>query len=316
MPASDALLNAAAALLLIALGWHMSGLARRLGRAGFSFLALGALVPLLDPLHFALTADDQIAFLTQNPLFAGPAPGVMGVLLAAAASLLLGAPLHRCARWAGCALAGLFGGVGLQALTPGGAPWLAPWSAHRFVWPVLPQDHLALIAVAGLALALLEVRPRLRTWVLAGAGTCLLALALIGVTGQLFLGMSSPLPAGAQRYLEPDPVWPGRWLEIAVDSGAYTAVTRGLGSAGDSPNLTPRWNDELQLLSLLEDPAVRRMYYEVFRHPVARVEVTGSQIELSVRELADALVDGRGATLLLQTDLHGRHRHYKVERLN
>ncbi len=316
MPASEALLNAAAALLLIALGLHLPGLTRRVGRAGLAFAALGALAPLLDPLRFTLTAEDQIAFLTQDPFFAGPLPGAAGVVLAAGGALLLGAPWGRCRRWAGCALAGLLDSVGLQGLTAAGAPWLAPFSAHRFAWPVLPQDHLVLIAVAALALALLEIRPRLRNWVLAAAGTLLLALALTGVAGQFGLGMISPLPAGAQRSVEPDPVWPGRWLDIGVDSADYTAVTRGLGSAGDSPSRTPRWNDELQLLSLLEDPIVRRIYFEVFRHPVARIEVTGSQIQLSVRELADALVDARGATLLLQTDIYGRHRSYKVERLN
>lgn len=315
MTASDALLNAAAALVLIALGWHVPWMARRIGRAGFSFMALGTLVPLLDPLRFALTSEDQIAFLTQDPVFAGPLPGAAGVVLVSAGSVLLGAPRDRYLRWGGCTLAGLVFSVGLQGLTPEGAPWLAPWSAHRFSWPALSQDHVALIAVAGLALALLEAWPRLRTWVLAGTGTLLLALALTGVAGQLRLGMAGPSLAGAQRYLEPDPLWPGRWLDIAVDHADYTALTRGLGSAGDSPDRTPRWNDELLLVSLLEDPVVRRIYFEVFRHPVARIEVTGSQIELSVRELADALVDGRGATLMLQTDFLGRHRHYKVERL-
>jgi len=315
VPASDALLNATAALLLIALSWHVPWLSRRSGHAGLAFAAMGALVPMLDPLRFAVTSEDQIAFLTQEPFFAGPLPGMAGILLAAGAALVLGIPAVRCLRWSGCALAGLVGSIGLGGLTSGGAPLLAPYGAHRFAWPLLPQGQVGLIALAALALALLELRPRLRIWVLAAAGTLLLALVLAGVAGQIGLGMGSPLPADARRYVEPDPLWPGRWLDIAVTGTEYTAVTRGLGSAGDSPSHVPRWNDEGRLLSLLEDAAVRRIYFEVFRHPVARIEPIGSQIQLSVRELADVLVGAPGATLLLQTDMYGRDRHYKVERL-
>lgn len=316
MPASDALLTATAALLLIALGWHAPWLGPRMRSSGLAFLALGAVLPLLDPLRFSLDSEDQIAFLTQEPLYSGPLPGLALVLLVTGAAILLGARAGRCVRWAGWTCGGLLLATGLMGLTPGGTPWLAPFTAHRFAWPILPQGHLWLIVLAAAALALVEAWPRRRGWLLAGAGALLLALLLAGAIGPLGLAGRLPLSAGASRDSEPDPIWPGRWLDIAVDGGSYLALTRGWGSAGDVPSRMPRWNDQPQLLSLLEDPVVRRMYFEAFRHPVARSEASGSQIRLTVRELADALVDAPGAALVLQTDAHGRHRHYQLQRLD
>jgi hypothetical protein len=301
---------------MIALLWQAPWLTRRIGRAGLAFLALGAVIPLLDPLHFSLTSEDQIMFLNRDPVFAGPLPGFGLAALAAGAALLLGAKPGRTLRWAGLALAGLTGTVGCGGLTPDGAPWLAPFNAHRFAWPVLPAGHLWPIVVAVGALVLLELLPRRRIWVLAGAGVLIVGQGMTGVAGQLSLATSHPPARTAERYLEPDPLWPGRWLDIAVDGAGYSAVTRGLGSAGDTPNRTPRWNDEWLLLGLLEDPVVRRIYFEVFRHPVAHTEESGSQIRLSVRELADALVDAPGAAFLVRIDDQGRRRSYRLERMD
>ena len=316
VPASDALLNATAALLLIALGRQAPGLRPRMGRSGLGFLALGTLLPLLDPLRFSFGSDDQIEFLTQNPVFSGPLPGLALVLLAAGAALLLGAPAGRCVRWAGWTCGGLLLETGLTSLTPGGTAWLAPFSAHRYAAPLLPHGHLWLIVVAAVTLALVELWPRRRGRLLAGAGALLLSHALVGAIGLFGLANGLPPGAGASRDSVPDPIWPGRWLDIAVDGEAYTAVTRGLGSGGDVPSRMPRWNDQQLLLRVLEDPVVRRLYFEVFRHPVARIASSGSQIRLTVRELADALVDAPGPALLLETDAHGRHRRYQVERLD
>jgi hypothetical protein len=316
VPASDSFLIVATALLGIAAAWNTPWLRRTAGVEGLLLLALGALLPLLDPLRFALIAEDQIAYLTQDPVFTGPLAGLAAAGLAAAGGTALGIPLRRCLRWWGWAAAGVLLPILLASLTPSGAPWLAPFLAHRFAWPILPKGCMVLLALLALGLAGWELWPRRRTGLLRGMGIAATLLALAGIAGQAGLGSALPVPAGALREIEPDPFWPGRWLDVVVESDRYTAVTRGLGSEGDVPSAVPRWNDQTRLLQLLEDPVLRRFYFEVFRHPVVAVEATDFQIRLSMRELGDALVGEPGPTLVYETDAHGRHRQYRVERLD
>ena len=316
MPASDTLLILAAALLCIAAAWQIPWLQRSAGSAGLALLAVGALLPLLDPIRFALISEDQIAYFTQEPVFAGPLPGFGAAALAAAGGATLGVPARRCLRLAAWAAAGVLLPVALASLTPSGAPWLAPFFAHRYAWPILPQGCIPLLAALAAGLAFAELWPRRRAWVLGGAGVLALLEALGGVAGQLGLGAALPVPAGALRQIEPDTLWPGRWLDVVVEGDGYTAAARGWGSAGAAPRAVPRWNDQVRLLRLLEDPVLRRFYFEVFRHPVVEVEEADFQIRLSMRELADALVGAPGPTLRYETDAHGRHRQYRVERFD
>jgi hypothetical protein len=314
VPFSDALLNAALALLGIALAWRFPSVAHRTRRSGLLCLSVGALIPLLDPLRFAFTSEDQIAFLSRDPVFAGPLPGAGAVLLAAGAAVVLGAPAGRCLRWGGWTAAGLLLTCAIGGLTPGGTPWLAPWSAHRFALAVLPQGHLWALLAGGLALAASELWPRHQKTCAATGGFLLLTLLLLGLAGPVETRRQST-GLGTIRDSEPDALWPGRWLEIEVDADTYTAVARGWGSAGDTPLRVARWNEATTLLPLMEDPVVRRIYFEIFRHPVARTEWSDSQLVLTVRELSDAVVDAPGRTFVLVTDAHGRHRRYTVQDL-
>jgi len=316
VPASDTLLMVAAALLCIAAAWQIPWIQRRAGAAGLALLALGAILPLADPIRFALESEDQIAYLSQHPWFTGPLPGLGAAGLAAGGAYAAGLPVRSCLRGLGWAAAGIVLPVALAGLTAAGAPWLAPLDAHRYAWPILPQGCIALSAALAVALAAAEAWPRRRGWLLGGVGALVLLEGLTGAAAQGGLGATLPRAAGAIRQIEPDPVWPFRWLELVVDSDRYTAVTRGWGSAGDKPSTVPRWNDQGRLLRLLDDPVLRHFYFDVFRHPVVQVEAADSQIRLTMRELADALVDAPGPRLLYETDAHGRHRQYRVERLD
>jgi hypothetical protein len=329
VPASDALLSSTAALLLIAATWHVPRLARAMQRPGFACCASGALLPLLDPFRFSFTSEDQIAFLTQDPVFAGPLPGLAAVGLAAGAAVLLGVSSRRCVRWSGWTAAGLVLAVALAGLTPAGAPWLAPFSAHRYSLPILPQGLFWLILGTVLALALLEFGRKYAKrsparwvqsrWVLGSLGAWIVLLAAPGALAyaDLMFISGGDGAAGAPSYdVEPDPVWPGRWLEITVTGNDYLAQRRGLGGPDEGLDQVLRWNDQVALLRFLDDPAIRRMYFEVFRHPVARTESSGSKIRLTVRELADARLGASGPALRIETDIQGRQRLYQVDRLN
>jgi hypothetical protein len=316
LPASDAFLNAAAALLCVALLWQVDWVQRRAGIPGLALLVVGCLTPLLDPLRFALNSQDQIAYLTQDPLFSGPLVTLAAITLASVGRFVLGASLLSCAMAWGWAAGGALVPIGLACLTPGGAPWLAPYSAHRYSWPVLPQDYVPVIVLPAIALAGGELWPRGKRWLVPAAAALIVLWAIPGMAGEEGFGSPAPVPPGAVRDIEPDAFWPGRWVDIVVEGSRYVAVSRGLGSDGDVPSVTPRWNDEVRLLPLLDDPVLRRFYFEVFRHPVVRVDATDSQIRLTVQELADALVGAPGPTLLYETDAHGRHQRYRVERLD
>jgi hypothetical protein len=326
VPASDSFLNAAAALLCVGALWHVPWIRRHAGAGGLALGMVGALLPLLDPLRFAIVSEDQIAYLTQDPVFAGPLPGLAAIALASGAALVLGMRRRRCLRLAAWAAAGVLVPMVLNALTPEGTPWLAPFDAERTAWPVLPAGHGWLIAALGAGLAAAELWPRggkrlggkhvRGSWALVAAGGVVAVQLAIGIVGQVSLRSRGTTTADTLHGLELDPFWPGRWLDIVADGDTYTAVTRGLGSAGDTPEVLPRWNDQGTLLRLLEDPVLRRFYYDVFRHPVATVSVSDSQIRLTMRELADTLVGAQGPTLLYETDAHGRLRRYQVERLD
>lgn len=316
MPASDTLLILVAALLCIAAAWQIPWIQRQAGAAGLALLALGAVLPVADPIRFALGSEDQIAYLSQHPWFTGPLPGLGAAGLAAGGAYAFGLPVQRCLRGLGWAGFGILLPIALAGLTPIGAPWLAPLDAQRYGWPILPQGCIALSAVLAAGLAGAEAWPRRRDWLLSGVGALVLLEGLTGAAAQWGLGATLPPAAGAIRRIEPDPLWPCRWLELAVDSDRYTAVTRGWGSGGDTPSAVPRWNDQARLLRLLDDPVLRHFYFDVFRHPVVHVQAADSQIRLSMRELADELVDAPGPRLLYETDGHGRHRQYRVERFD
>lgn len=328
VPASDALLSCSAALLLIAVTWYVPRIALAMQRPGFASFASGALLPLLDPLRFSLTSEDQIAFLTQDPVFAGPLPGLAAVGLAAGAAVLLGVSPRRCVPWVGWTAGGLLLAVMLSGLTSVGAPWLAPFSAHRYAFPLLPRGHFLLIAGTSGALALLELVPKvmkthrakrlLRRWVLGGLGTWIVLLAAPDAVAyaDLMLIEGDNGATGAPSYaMEPDPFWPVRWLDIMVTGNDYLTQRRGWGGPDDGLDQMPRWNDQVSLLRFLDDPVVRRIYFEAFRHPVARTEASGSKLRLTVRELADARLDAPGPMLRVEIDVQGRERLYEVDRL-
>ena len=75
-------------LLAIAAGLQWPALTRRIPRPAWGLAALGALIPLLDPVASYLAAEDQIGALTHAPLFAGPLPGFGLILLAALAAAI------------------------------------------------------------------------------------------------------------------------------------------------------------------------------------------------------------------------------------
>ncbi len=315
MSVSVVLLTTAAALLLLALGLHAPALP--LGRGSIALLTLGSLLPVLDPLLFAIGTEDQIGLLDQPPVFAGP---WAGLALIAAAAGAYAAVRRQTYPWRAALLAaaGLLLNLGLMAFTPVGTPWLAPFAPMRWAWAVFPAGHPVLVIVLAIVLAALEAWPRQRGKLAWAAAAVLICYAAAGFAGRLWaVRMAARMAAPAEQVLVEPANWaPWAWLVAVEEPQTYRVLAEHTGEASSAPVSIARWNDEPPLLVLLQDPLVRSFYYRVFRHPVARVDSQGAQLTLTLQELSDVSRGEAGATFTLSTDWAGRSRLYRVTRFD
>jgi len=318
MADSRALVTAAAALLVIAMGLNWPALTRHVPRPAWGLAVIGALIPLLDAAASYLAAEDQIGALTHAPFFAGPLTGLGLILLATIAVAVWSG-----ARPAGIALSALTAGfalhIALQALTPRGVPWLAPFNLNRQGWGLFPAGHPLLLGLLGASVLALEALPRYGGWIRRTAAGIAVAYGLAAVGGYLWAEQRAPAPASADtlRTVEPDGLLPHRWRIIDRTSQDYRVTTLAMGEPAEGqPRQVARWNNEPLLRLELEDPVVYRLYFRTFLHPVAELTASSSQTILTVQELAQRLTGSEGPTFVLKTDSDGRNRLYRLERFD
>jgi hypothetical protein len=318
MTESDILLNATVSLLLIGLLSHRPGLRRRLGRGGLALLAAGCLIPLGGALFAYLVSEDRIEFLSRLPLFFAPVQGLLLIVfVSGVAAFAVGG---RNAGRIGLALgAGYLLTLALLALTPAGVPLLEPLSPQRFALAILPAGHPPLLVLLIAGLIALEAPPRGRGWVWwATTGLALLYLgfgAASAVAVRIQAGRS--LPAGGALQVLPTGGWLTGWVAVRVGAEAYELERYGAGGQRLAPSVRlRRWNDQATLVKLLNDPVVRRFYFQVFHHPVAEIETSGAQMTLLLRELEDTNPPVPGRTFYLESDLRGGNRFYQLQRFD
>ncbi|MCH9045339.1 MAG: hypothetical protein IIA40_04450 [SAR324 cluster bacterium] len=314
----EILLNSATAILLACLLWHHGAISRRYGRTGFLLVVIGSLIPLLDPAVYHVLAEDRIDFLTRPPRFAAP---MFGVLLIVSVGVL--AAFVTGARRAAQLALGLTAGYALYTLlallTPVGAPLMAPLWARRVALALLPAGHPAILLLLFAALLSMECAPRWKRW-LWPSSTAL--LVLYGLAGGAHYGLVTHRAAvldsrSGHTWVYPENIWLTRWQSVRTSGEQYELRHYGLGGAAISePEVLPRWNDEALFLKLLGDPVVFRFYFHVFRHPVVRLDTSGTQITLLMQELTDQLPLVPGRTFYLEGDLSGRNRFYQLQRFH
>lgn len=318
MTESELLLHATVAVLLLCLGCHHSGWARRLGRPAFSLMICGALLPLLDLLLFYLRASDRVALFSEPPFFSALFYGLLSLAgLAALTAFLAG--LAVAARVFLLLLAGYLLNQVLALFTPAGAALLAPFNPVRQSLPLFYSGHALLLGVLVLALILLEALPRHRRaagWTAVGL---LLAYVLAGV-GQYTYMVHAARHLGseaAEISVEPASPWLTRWLVTVVEGNTYQVRRHGLDEGHfEEPEILERWNDEVMMAHLLGDPTVSLFFRRVFRHPVARLESTDLRVTLIMREAGDFAPPVPGRTFLYEADHEGRNRFYQVQRFH
>jgi len=314
----DLLLNAATALLLGCLAWQHEAVSRRFGRGGLLLYALGALLPFADPLLAYGSSLDRIELLSRPPLMQAPLLGLLGIAVLAVLAGVAVAPRRGLAVGLGLA-AGYGTHAALSALTPTGWPLLAPFRGGRIALPILPAGHLALLALLFVAVMLGEALPRRRGWLVPLAGSLAVAFALAGAVqfGVLSYRAENLSTPGATTHVYPDGDWLLHWRILLEGPQRYalrrvTLLTEPL----PEPRVVPRWNDEPLFLKLLGDPVVNRYYFEVFQHPVVRLDVSGAHITLLMQEVRDQSPQVPGRTFYLESDLSGRNRFYQLQRFN
>ncbi len=200
-----------------------------------------------------------------------------------------------------------------------GWPLLAPFATTRVLLPILPVGHPPLLVLLAVALLVLWLVPRTRSRLPSVAvvlsGVYLLAGAVqYGVVRYQAQALRQPRAA---LHVYPDNAWLTRWQVVLESPERYTLWRHRVHEPSfGEPRSLPRWNDQALTLKLLGDTVVRRYYFNVFRHPVVRVDVSGQQLTLLMHELEDQLPLVPGRTFYLESDLTGRNRFYQLQRFN
>lgn len=316
MTEREYLLTAAVALLLVGLLRHYAPAYRRMGLGGCRLMVAGILLPLLDPLVAFAVSPDRIAFLAHPPFLGAPLHGLalIAAMCVLAAFVQPARTVRRMALWltAGYALH-----LGLRLVTPAGVPLLAPYGADVVRLPLLPVGHPLLLGLLVTGLVAVEALRRLRPWLVpALLALCVVYLvvgaAAAGVVRWQVRGLGTP---DGTVHVYPGNAWLTHWLVVWEGPDAYRFRRYSLLSRTlPEPTRVARWNDQPQLLRLLSDPVVRRFYYAVFRHPVVRIDVVGSEVTLLMQEAADLVPPVPGRTFYLETDLRGSERFYQLQR--
>ena len=101
-----------------------------------------------------------------------------------------------------------------------------------------------------------------------------------------------------------------------TESGYRVTELRAFGARLAPSTGVEAWNDQPRLLSLLADPAVRRFYFQVFRHPVARIEESPARLSLILQEAGDQVRSEPGRTFTYETTPDGEETVYRVARFD
>jgi len=310
--------HSTAALLLILLLRHDPRSARFLGRRGIALLLTGALLPLLDYTPALLLAQDSIAFLSRPRWMHSL---LYGALWTAGGSLLVSFTAGP--RWAMRVTPLVAAGFGLHLLldwAAGSRVWLGfPGGAEFTAWQPFAKGHGLLIALLVAGHAAAEALPRHRRWV-RRIVPAVLAVYLIGGTVQ-YLAVQYRARGQAQGHgtpaVEPANAWRTRWLAISDTGSGYRVSELSAFGARLAPSISvAAWNDQPRLLSLLADPAVRRFYFQVFRHPVARIEESPARLSLILQEAGDQVRSEPGRTFTYETTPDGEETVYRVARFD
>ena len=312
----ELILNAATSLLLLCLIWRHPFIARRLRPAIFGYAVAGALLPLLDLVIFNPLLAGRLDFLNRPPLFSAPVFGAAFIFSVAwlAGQLI---PTRQSVTMALGWGMGYAVQLSINLLTPVGAPLLAPFSDLRFSFPFYPIGHPPLLVFLLLALMIQPwFSKRFKwSWYPVAGLTCLYFLAgPVQHTMMKWKAATLPLGKGGEFHVYPGDRWLTNWRVVVEDENTYQIFQRGIFQdrfqAG--PKI-PRWNNQSHLLTLLGDPVVRRLYYGVFRHPVAEITITGSRLKLSILELEDEKSRSKARGFFLERNLNGNNRsiHFK-----
>jgi len=306
--------HTAASLLMLPLLFSAERMRRAADPWGGYWLAAGILLPLLDYLAPLATASDAIGVLTRVPVLHSLS---MGALVLAGLSLVAGmvAGPSRALRLTAWAAGGFLLHLGLDGLTEAGF-WPGPaFQSPKWSLPAFARGHVLLVAVLASSLVLARTVPFRRNLVIR-TGAFLAGLYLVGGLSQYAVAFTQAARAAdaEQRDLIPFGHFRAGWLLVSESGETLQVSDIGpWGAARQTSGSMTRWNDEERFLEMISDPVVRRFYYEVFRHPVVRVEARASDAILVLREAADLHSGERGKLFTLSWAADGRERTYQVE---
>lgn len=315
----ELILNATTSLLLLCLIWRNPFIARRLNPAFFGYAVAGALLPLLDLAIFNPLLADRLDFLSRPHLFSAPVYGGAFIFCVSWLAGQLMPPRQA-------VMMALGWGVGyaiqlsINLMTVAGVPLLAPFSDLKFSFPFYPIGHPPLLVFLLIALTIELLLSRRFKWgwyPVAGLALVLLLAGPVEHTTMKWNAAALPLKAGGEFHVYPGDRWLTRWRVVVEEEDFYQIYRRGIfQDRFQGGSKIPRWNDQPNLINLLGDPMVHRLYYRVFRHPVAKITINGSQLKLSIQELQDKQSEGKARGFFLESNLNGQNRSMRLENFN
>lgn len=317
MNESDAMFNAAAAVLLAAFALRHSYLAPRLGRSGLAFVLVGIMAPLLDFVVSAMVTGDRIAMLTRPPLFFDPGYGLVLILALGMLAVFVTDP--RTGAVTTLCLAGGYLLFHLLALiTPAGVSPFSMWDG-RISLPFFPSGHPLLLAILALTAVLMAVLRRFEGYIFKAGAALLLLYLLAGPFQYMVVSLQARELAGAGEDISiaPANIWPTRWLVTVRGDNYYRLYRHGLDMGEfEEGEEHPIWNDETLLLNLLGDPVIRHFYYRRFHNPLVKAVRGESRTTLVIRELADQNPPTSGRVFYYEMEPERNLREYQVTRFD
>ena len=210
--------------------------------------------------------------------------------------------------------------LSLNFLTPVGVPLLAPFSDLKFSFPFFPIGHPPLVVFLLVALLFEPLFSRRFKWSwypVAGLACVYFIAGSVQFTLIKWEAANLPLEKGGEFHVYPGDRWLTKWRVVAENEETYQIYQRGVfqDRFQGGPKI-PRWDNQSHLLNLLGDPIVNRFYYRVFRHPVSKITITGSQLKLSIQELEDEKSQSKARVFFLESNLNGQNRSILLENFN
>ncbi len=181
----------------------------------------------------------------------------------------------------------------------------------RLMYPAFNSGHPWLLAVLAMLMLLLFITNKLHLWhKLAIAFTVVYLLG--GVSFYAYTRNKAELTQG---QLFPASSWPRNWWVVESKDEEWNIKRLRVGKAPQPIASLPQWNNQPELLYLLRDPIVANFYYDVFLHPIAKIQQNENGQLLTISEALPVAKEKSQSVFILDANQREQFRIYTLQKL-